>query len=70
MSLSRLMVIAASWWRSWAAAVEWAAGARARGFLPSATLRIRDAVRVGPVPVGRLGMYGFWWWVGWHLFAR
>ncbi|PZM91543.1 MAG: hypothetical protein DIU79_12745 [Actinobacteria bacterium] len=25
---------------------------------------------VGRVPVGRLGMYGFWWWVGWHFFAR
>lgn len=25
---------------------------------------------VGPVPVGRIGLFGFWWWVGWHFFAR
>lgn len=25
---------------------------------------------VGPVPVGRIGMFGFWWWLGWHFFAR
>ena len=25
---------------------------------------------VGSVPVGRIGLFGFWWWVGWHLFAR
>jgi hypothetical protein len=26
--------------------------------------------RAGRVPVGRIAMYGFWWWVGWHFFAR
>ena len=25
---------------------------------------------VGRVPVGRIGLLGFWWWVGWHFFAR
>ena len=25
---------------------------------------------VGQVPVGRIGLFGFWWWVGWHFFAR
>jgi hypothetical protein len=25
---------------------------------------------VGQVPVGRIGVFGFWWWVGWHFFAR
>ncbi|SDY52043.1 hypothetical protein SAMN05444365_102516 [Micromonospora pattaloongensis] len=25
---------------------------------------------VGRVPVGRIGLFGFWWWVGWHFFAR
>lgn len=25
---------------------------------------------VGKVPVGRIGVFGFWWWVGWHFFAR
>jgi uncharacterized membrane protein len=28
------------------------------------------AYRVGPVPVGRIAILGFWWWVGWHFFAR
>ncbi|GAB3801688.1 DUF6186 family protein [Micromonospora zhanjiangensis] len=25
---------------------------------------------VGSVPVGRIGLFGFWWWLGWHFFAR
>jgi hypothetical protein len=25
---------------------------------------------VGKVPVGRIALLGFWWWVGWHFFAR
>jgi hypothetical protein len=26
--------------------------------------------QVGRLPVGRIAVYGFWWWVGWHFFAR
>jgi hypothetical protein len=26
--------------------------------------------QVGRVPVGRVALLGFWWWVGWHFFAR
>lgn len=26
--------------------------------------------RAGRVPVGRIAVLGFWWWVGWHFFAR
>ncbi len=26
--------------------------------------------RAGRVPVGRIAMYGFWWWLAWHFFAR
>ena len=26
--------------------------------------------RVGRLPVGRVAVLGFWWWVGWHFFAR
>ena len=26
--------------------------------------------RVGKVPVGRIAVLGFWWWAGWHFFAR
>ena len=22
------------------------------------------------VPVGRVVLLGFWWWIGWHFFAR
>ena len=28
------------------------------------------AYKVGRLPVGRVAVYGFWWWVGWHFFAR
>lgn len=28
------------------------------------------AYQVGRVPVGRLAVLGFWWWLGWHLLAR
>jgi hypothetical protein len=26
--------------------------------------------QVGGLPVGRIGLFGFWWWIGWHFFAR
>jgi hypothetical protein len=26
--------------------------------------------RVGRLPVGRIALFGFWWWAGWHFFAR
>ncbi|MCW2642339.1 MAG: hypothetical protein JWP76_4645 [Dactylosporangium sp.] len=26
--------------------------------------------RVGRLPVGRIAMFSFWWWLGWHLLAR
>lgn len=26
--------------------------------------------RVGIMPVGRIAVFGFWWWLGWHFFAR
>jgi hypothetical protein len=28
------------------------------------------AYQVGRVPVGRVAVLGFWWWIGWHFFAR
>lgn len=28
------------------------------------------AYQVGRIPVGRIAVLGFWWWVGWHFFAR
>jgi 1,4-dihydroxy-2-naphthoate octaprenyltransferase len=26
--------------------------------------------QVGRLPVGRIAVLGFWWWLGWHVFAR
>jgi len=26
--------------------------------------------QVGRFPVGRIAVLGFWWWAGWHFFAR
>jgi len=26
--------------------------------------------QLGKLPVGRVAVLGFWWWVGWHFFAR
>jgi hypothetical protein len=26
--------------------------------------------QVGRLPVGRIAVLGFWWWLGWHFFAR
>jgi hypothetical protein len=26
--------------------------------------------RAAGLPVGRIAVYGFLWWVGWHFFAR
>jgi hypothetical protein len=26
--------------------------------------------QVGRFPIGRVAVLGFWWWVGWHFFAR
>ena len=26
--------------------------------------------QVGRFPVGRVAVLGFWWWIGWHFFAR
>ncbi|MDP9797078.1 hypothetical protein J2S43_005590 [Catenuloplanes nepalensis] len=52
-------------------AVEWAArrpGSRVPtlGDLCAFVMRYQ----VGRVPVGRIGVLGFWWWLGWHFFAR
>ncbi len=26
--------------------------------------------RAGRMPVGRIAVYGFWWWLAYHLLAR
>jgi len=52
-------------------AVEWAArreGSRVPtiGDISGFVMRYR----AGRLPVGRIAVYGFWLWLGWHLFAR
>ncbi|MEW2328783.1 DUF6186 family protein [Micromonospora chersina] len=53
------------------AAVEWAAR-REDSRIPSLADVCAFVMRydVGPVPVGRIGLFGFWWWLGWHFLAR
>lgn len=53
------------------AAVEWAAR-RDDSRIPSLADVCAFVMRyeVGPVPVGRIGLFGFWWWLGWHFLAR
>ncbi|MDG4802277.1 DUF6186 family protein [Micromonospora sp. WMMD980] len=53
------------------AAVEWAAR-REGSRIPSLADVCAFVMRyeVGPVPVGRIGLLGFWWWLGWHFLAR
>jgi hypothetical protein len=53
------------------AAVEWAAR-REGSKIPTLGEVCGFVMRywVGRVPVGRIGVFGFWWWLGWHLFAR
>ncbi|BCL16294.1 DUF6186 family protein [Micromonospora sagamiensis] len=53
------------------AVVEWAArreGSRVPSFGDVCAYVMQ--YEVGAVPVGRIGLFGFWWWLGWHFFAR
>ncbi|TDB69617.1 hypothetical protein E1182_29425 [Micromonospora sp. KC721] len=53
------------------AVVEWAArrpGSRVPSLADVCAYVMR--YEVGPVPVGRIGVFGFWWWLGWHFLAR
>ncbi|HEY8533164.1 MAG TPA: DUF6186 family protein [Micromonospora sp.] len=72
MSVSRLIVISGFTVAiALAVVMEWASrreGSRIPSFGDVCAYVMQ--YEVGRVPVGRLGMYGFWWWVGWHFFAR
>jgi hypothetical protein len=51
--------------------LEWAArrpGSRIPTF--AAVCGYAVGYRVGWLPVGRIAMFGFWWWLGWHFLAR
>lgn len=72
MSLSRLLAIAAFLLAAaLVATVEWLArreGSRIPtiGDMCAAIMRY-EASRL---PVGRIAVFGLWWWLGWHFFAR
>jgi len=52
------------------AAVEWAARRTRRIPTLSDMAAVIMTHEVGKVPVGRVAIFGFWWWVGWHFLAR
>ncbi|MBV1848583.1 DUF6186 family protein [Catellatospora tritici] len=72
MTLSRTLVIAGFLLSGLAlAAVEWAArrpGSRIPTLGDVAALVMR--YDVGGLPVGRLAILLFWFWLGWHFLAR
>jgi hypothetical protein len=51
--------------------VEWAARRRGSKIPTLADLcGFVMRYRVGRLPVGRIAVFGFWWWLGWHFLAR
>jgi hypothetical protein len=52
-------------------AVEWAAR-RPNSRIPTLAEMCGFVMRyrIGRLPVGRIAMFGFWWWLGWHFLAR
>jgi Family of unknown function (DUF6186) len=72
MTLSRVLIISAFLLAFFAfAVVEWLSR-REDSKIPSmgdVTAFVMQ-YEVGRLPVGRVAVYGFWWWVGWHFFAR
>jgi len=53
------------------ALVEWRAR-RADSKIPTVSDLCAFVMRykVGRLPVGRIAVFGFWWWMGWHFLAR
>jgi hypothetical protein len=72
MSLSRVVAIAGFLVAGLlVGAVEWAArreGSRVPTVIDLCAAAMRYEIR--RLPVGRILVLGFWWWLGWHLFAR
>lgn len=72
MSLTRALAIAGfALVAVLAVAVEWI-GRREKSRIPTFGQLCGFVMeyRAGNMPVGRIALYGFWWWVGWHFFAR
>jgi hypothetical protein len=53
--------------------------ARRRGTRPDDDSRVPSlgdlaafvmSYQVGRLPIGRVAVLGFWWWLGWHFLAR
>ena len=72
MSLTRVLTIVAFGVAfAMVAGVEWVArrpGSRVPTLADLCAFVMR--FRVGRLPVGRIALLGFWWWPGWHFFAR
>ena len=51
-------------------AVEWIARVTRRIPTLSDMAAVVMTHEVGKIPVGRVAVFGFWWWVGWHFLAR
>jgi hypothetical protein len=51
-------------------AVEWAARRTRRIPTLSDMAAVIMTHETGKIPVGRVAVFGFWWWVGWHFLAR
>jgi hypothetical protein len=52
------------------AAVEWDARRTGRSPTLSDMAAVIMTHEAGRIPVGRVAIFGFWWWVGWHFLAR
>jgi len=52
-------------------AVEWVAR-RPGSAVPTLSdmCALAMSYEVRRLPVGRVVLLGFWWWIGWHFFAR
>jgi hypothetical protein len=72
MSLVRFLAISAFTFAAMLAVVVEVAARRENSKIPSlaAICGFVMQYRAGRMPVGRIAIYGFWWWIGWHFFAR
>jgi hypothetical protein len=71
MTLTRLLAIAGFFLAGLLVlTVEWAARRYHRLPTVSDMASVIMTHEVGRIPVGRIAVFGFWWWVGWHFLAR
>jgi uncharacterized protein DUF6186 len=72
MSVTRLVAIAAFVAASLAIVGVELAARRPRSRVPTLSdlCAFVMGYQVGRLPVGRIAVFGFWWWIGWHFLAR